>query len=110
MAAAVSGIDCGAQSTNMIAYHPRTKYTVSFGEGPFEFICPDDGTRAQRAPWWTDALKTSFDQIAPEVKSRIVIIGISGQQHGFVPVDENGEVLFDVKLGAIPPLPQNVLK
>jgi xylulokinase len=43
-------------------------------------------------------LKTCVDPIAPEAKSRIVVIGISGQQHGFVPLDENGGILFDVKL------------
>jgi xylulokinase len=98
MAGVVVGVDCGTQSTKVICYDPDTKQVLALTQAPYDVISGDDGTRAQKASWWTDALKTCFDQIDPAIKSRITAIGISGQQHGFVPVGGDGEVLYDVKL------------
>jgi xylulokinase len=32
------------------------------------------------------------------LKKTVVAVGVSGQQHGFVPVDKSGKVLYNVKL------------
>ena len=56
------------------------------------------GTREQKAEWWIEALKDCFSRIPAEIRSTARAVGVSGQQHGFVPVDERGNVLREVKL------------
>ncbi|OHS96032.1 xylulokinase [Tritrichomonas foetus] len=94
----VAGIDNGTQSTKVICYDVLQKKVVDVGQSKHDLIVENDGTREQKASWWVKALKDSFSQINPEVRSKISAIGVSGQQHGFVPVDRNGEVLYNVKL------------
>jgi xylulokinase len=94
----VAGIDCGTQTTKVVVYDPEKKDLIAEAQAPHELIAKDDGTREQKAEWWITALETSFGVIPAEVKKGIVAIGISGQQHGFVPLSKSGEVLFNVKL------------
>jgi len=61
-------------------------------------IAENDGTREQKAEWYEEALKTCFGKIASETKKSIVAIGVSGQQHSFVPLDEKGKAVYNVKL------------
>lgn len=94
----VAGIDNGTQSTKVLVYDYQNRSIVALVSAPHDMISSDDGTREQESSWWTDALKNCFDQIDPEVKASIEAIGVSGQQHGFVPVDAGGKVLTPVKL------------
>ncbi len=94
----VAGIDTGTQSTKVIVYDYESKRIVAEGSSPHELISRTDGTREQEASWWIDAIRESFDQIPQTIRDTIEAIGVSGQQHGFVPVDNNGNVLYPVKL------------
>lgn len=94
----IAGIDNGTQSTKVLVYDSETKKTVALSSCGHDIISKEDGTREQLASWWIDALKNCFDQIDSKIKSQIKAIGVSGQQHGFVPVAEDGSVLAPVKL------------
>jgi xylulokinase len=94
----VLGIDNGTQSTKVLFYDFENKKVAASASAPHDLISKDDGTREQKAEWWITALKTALDQIDPDIKKSAVAIGVSGQQHGFVPVDANGSVLHNVKL------------
>ncbi|MBN1648675.1 MAG: xylulokinase [Spirochaetales bacterium] len=94
----VIGIDNGTQSTKVVFYDFEQKKIVAQASAPHELTSRDDGTREQSADWWITALKKCMDQIAPELKKTAIAVGVSGQQHGFVPVDEQGNVLAPVKL------------
>ena len=94
----VCGVDNGTQSTKVVCYDVGARRVVGLAQAPHDLICRDDGTREQKASWWTDALTHCFHAIDPSVRSRIAAIGVSGQQHGFVPVDASGNVLYNVKL------------
>src|SRR5690554_1274626 len=96
--ALVAGIDVGTQSTKVICYDTEKQTIIASGQSPHELISRDDGSREQEASWWISAMQHCFDSIDKEVKASIVAIGVSGQQHGFVPVDESGSVLGPVKL------------
>ncbi len=96
--AIIAGIDNGTQSTKVLVYDSETRKTLAIGTSPHDIISKDDGTREQLASWWIDALKDSFSKIDPEIRGLIQAIGVSGQQHGFVPVSDDGEVLAPVKL------------
>ena len=96
--AIVAGIDVGTQSTKVICYDSDSKQMLATGQAPHKLISKDDGSREQEASWWIDAMKQCFQSIDPSIRQRIEAIGVSGQQHGFVPVDAEGNVLYPVKL------------
>jgi xylulokinase len=92
------GIDTGTQSTKVVFYDYDKKQIVASASAPHELITGDDGTREQKAEWWIEAIESCFSQVSAEIKGAVKAIGVSGQQHGFVPVDAAGAVLRPVKL------------
>jgi xylulokinase len=94
----VAGIDTGTQSTKVLCYDVEKKDVVLVTSAPHNLDSRDDGSREQEASWYIDAIKSCFAQIPAEIKKHIVALGVSGQQHGFVPLDKNGQVLAPVKL------------
>ncbi len=92
------GIDLGTQSLKAIVYDAEARSVLASGSSELDMIARPDGTREQLAEWWVAALATALQQIEPGFKSGIKAIGVSGQQHGFVPVAEDGRVLAPVKL------------
>ncbi len=94
----VIGIDNGTQSTKVVFYDFENKKIAASASASHELISRDDGSREQKAEWWISALQSCFDQIDPEIRKTALAAGVSGQQHGFVPVDKDGNVLRDVKL------------
>jgi xylulokinase len=94
----VMGVDLGTQSIKVIIYCPDDRETLSIASQPLDMISKEDGSREQQAIWWIEGFKKCIGAIDPELKKTVVAIGVSGQQHGFVPIDKNGEVLSCVKL------------
>lgn len=94
----VCGVDLGTQSLKCICYDSESKRIVAEASAPIELISGADGVREQKAVWWTDALADCFEHIDTKIKKQIKAIAVSGQQHGFVPVAEDGTVLYNVKL------------
>ncbi|MDH5832925.1 xylulokinase [Luteimonas kalidii] len=92
------GLDVGTQSVKLVAYDPDARQIVASAGQPLDLASGDDGSREQRADWWVDAVRACFARIEPSVRARIVAIGVSGQQHGFVPLDRSGSVLAPAKL------------
>lgn len=94
----VCGVDLGTQSCKVIVYDPIKKRTALRVQAPLSIITRNDGTREQLGSWYEEALFECFKAIPLELRQTIVAIGVSGQQHGFVPLDENGVVIRPVKL------------
>ena len=92
------GLDVGTQSVKLLAYDPDERRVVAIHGQPLELIAGDDGSREQRAEWWIDAIRACFTRLEPRQRERIAAIGVSGQQHGFVPLDAAGNVLAPAKL------------
>ena len=92
------GLDVGTQSVKLVAYDPETHQVVASAGCPLELASGDDGSREQRAEWWIDAIRACFVRLEPALRKRVVAIGVSGQQHGFVPLDRAGNVLAPAKL------------
>ena len=92
------GLDVGTQSVKLIAYDADSRQIVATQGLPLELIAADDGTREQRAEWWIAAIRACFTRVDPGVRARVSAIGVSGQQHGFVPLDAAGKVLAPAKL------------
>ncbi|MCK5735002.1 MAG: xylulokinase, partial [Spirochaetaceae bacterium] len=94
----VLGIDNGTQSTKTMFYDVESKTVVAMASAKHDMIAGDDGSREQKAEWWIDALLECLNQVDPEIRSAVQAVGVSGQQHGFVAIDDDGKPLYKVKL------------
>ena len=96
------GIDNGTQSTKVIIVNGDSGQVVgkaTKGYGLIEGLPP--GHKEQDSAVWIDALHDTIKRSLKEAKidSRDVkAVGVSGQQHGLVPLDERGNVIRPVKL------------
>jgi len=94
----VLGIDLGTQSVKVVFYDFEARETVAVENAPLDLFQTEEGVAEQQAHWWIDALRKALQKVDSGVRNSVVAIGVSGQQHGFVPVDESGAVLAPVKL------------
>ncbi|RPE81201.1 xylulokinase [Vulcaniibacterium tengchongense] len=94
----VVGLDVGTQSVKLLAYDADAAQVAALHGQPLELVARDDGTREQEAQWWIEAIRACFARLDPALRARVTAIGVSGQQHGFVPLDAAGRVLAPVKL------------
>jgi xylulokinase len=96
------GIDSGTQSTKTILLDASSGKVVASASQAYELIegLPA-GHKEQQPQEWIDAtrhtIKTVLDQAGIE-RAQVKGIGVSGQQHGFVPLDENDRVIRPAKL------------
>jgi xylulokinase len=94
----VLGLDLGTQSLKAVFYNYHAKEIVCTSSCALELYRDEKGSAEQKAEWWLSALKDCLSQAPESVLQSVQAIGISGQQHGFVALDANGEVLLPVKL------------
>jgi len=94
----VLGIDLGTQSVKVVFYDFEARESVAVESAPLDIYQTEDGVAEQQAHWWTNALKQALQQVGKDVRQSVVAISVSGQQHGFVPLDRSGEVQAPVKL------------
>ena len=94
----VAGIDAGTQSVKVVVYDDHACSVVASKSAALELISGVDGSREQHPDAWTQAIRQCFAGIDNGVRSQIKAIAVSGQQHGFVPLDMDGEVLAPAKL------------
>jgi xylulokinase len=96
------GIDSGTQSTKALVVDARDGKVLGAASQTYELI-PNlpPGAKEQHPHIWRDAaaaaIRTALRQ-ARAVAAEVVAIGVSGQQHGFVPLDKDGEVIRPAKL------------
>ena len=93
-----AGIDAGTQSIKVVVYDSTAHEIIASSSQPLPLIEEEGGVREQKAEWWIDAIRKCFASLPEDVRKSIQVISISGQQHGFVPLSSDGEVLFNVKL------------
>ncbi|GHT49639.1 xylulokinase [Spirochaetia bacterium] len=94
----LAGIDMGTQSIKVVLYDPIKKQIVAEAGEHLDLIADHDGTREQKTEWYDQCLQKCFDALDGKLKSRISAIGVSGHQHGFVPLDKDAKPLYNVKL------------
>ena len=96
------GIDSGTQSTKVLVVDAREGKVIASAAQEYDLI-PDlpPGAKEQHPHTWRDATATAIRRAlrqARAVGTEIKAIGVSGQQHGFVPLDKAGEVIRPAKL------------
>lgn len=96
------GVDSGTQSTKALAVDARDGKVLGAASQAYDLI-PNlpPGAKEQHPHTWRDAtaaaIRSALRQ-AKAVAADIVAVGVSGQQHGFVPLDKAGEVIRPAKL------------
>jgi xylulokinase len=93
----VAGLDIGTQSVKLLVYDTGYRRTLAIRARTLALDEGHDGSREQHPAWWITAAAQCFADLDAAVRTRIVAIGVSGQQHGFVPLDAAGEVLAPAK-------------
>ena len=94
----VLGIDLGTQSLKVLFYDFAAREVVACESAALDLYQNDEGAAEQQAHWWIDALHEALGKVDSSVRASALAVGVSGQQHGFVPMGKTGEVLAPVKL------------
>jgi xylulokinase len=96
------GIDSGTQSTKALVVDAKDGRVLGAGQQSYELIPGlPPGAKEQHPESWRDATAAAIRQALRNAKTsggEVVAIGVSGQQHGFVPLDRNGTVIRPAKL------------
>jgi xylulokinase len=92
------GVDCGTQSTKVVLRDPTNDEVVAVGRAPHKLIESDDGTREQDPEWWIEALRIAVRDAMRAERFDIAGIGVSGQQHGLVCLDQRDRPVRPAKL------------
>jgi xylulokinase len=94
------GIDSGTQSVKAVVLDLEARRVVAEARAPHRLIDGlPVGHMEQHPQEWADALDRVLLEVAAKIeRARVRGIGISGQQHGFVPLDARGDVIRPAKL------------
>ncbi|MBL9212728.1 MAG: xylulokinase [Opitutaceae bacterium] len=94
------GIDSGTQSVKAVVLDLDTRKVIAEARAPHTLIDGlPVGHMEQHPQEWVAALDAVILEVAAKIdRSRVRGIGVSGQQHGFVPLDTKGEVIRPAKL------------
>lgn len=98
----VIGIDSGTQSTKALVLDVGRRKVVGSASQAYDLIPGlPAGAKEQHPETWRDAtartIKAALKQ-ARATAGEVKAIGVSGQQHGFVPLDKQGQVIRPAKL------------
>ncbi|HZL43378.1 MAG TPA: xylulokinase [Verrucomicrobiae bacterium] len=98
----VIGIDSGTQSTKALVVDANTGKVLAAAAETYGLI-PDlpPGAKEQHPHTWRDATASAMRRALRQAKAsgaEVKAIGVSGQQHGFVPLDKHGNVIRPAKL------------
>ncbi|WP_433771238.1 xylulokinase [Pseudomonas putida] len=95
------GIDCGTQGTKALILDAQSGQVLGQGAAAHKLISGANGRREQDTAQWLDAFTLAARRalLAAGVDGQDVLgVGVSGQQHGLVLLDDQGQVLRPAKL------------
>jgi xylulokinase len=102
MRSLIVGIDSGTQSTKALVVDARDGKVIASAAQEYGLIANlPPGAKEQHPHTWRDATASAIRialRQAKAVGAEVKAMGVSGQQHGFVPLDANGEVVRPAKL------------
>ena len=94
------GIDSGTQSVKAVVLDLEARRVIAEARAPHQLIAGlPVGHLEQHPQEWVAALDRVIGEVAARIdRARVRGIGVSGQQHGFVPLDAQGNVIRPAKL------------
>src|SRR5215510_6017174 len=84
----VAGVDCSTQSTKVVVCDAESGKVVRSGRADHP-----DTTEVDPMLWWS-----AWEQASADLLDEVAAIGVGGQQHGMVLVDEHGTPIRDALL------------
>src|SRR6476661_6953568 len=102
MRSLIVGIDSGTQSTKVVVIDAKDGKVLASAALEYDLL-PNlpPGAKEQHPHIWRDAAASGIRRALRQARAtgnELKAIGVSGQQHGFVPLDEHGEVIRPAKL------------
>ena len=98
----VIGIDSGTQSTKALVVDAKSGKVLGEGSKAYGLIGGlPAGAKEQHPADWIDATQACIRAALKQARAmagEVRAIGVSGQQHGLVPLDKKGEVIRPAKL------------
>jgi D-xylulose kinase len=96
------GIDSGTQSTKALVVDAKNGKVMGSASESYDLIPKlPPGAKEQHPETWREATLKSTRKALKQAGAKageVKAIGVSGQQHGFVPLDARGEVIRPAKL------------
>jgi len=95
------GVDCGTQSTKVVVVDVDGGRILGESSCPHTLSEVDNGRREQDPADWVTAFRGAFSDAVERAgidAREIRAIGVSGQQHGLVALDREGEPVYPAKL------------
>ena len=92
------GIDLGTQGLKAVVYDAGQRRIVASALAPLSVDRDAFGKAEQDAADWLHALRAALAELPASLRAGVGAIAVSGQQHGFVPLADDGRVLAPVKL------------
>jgi len=96
------GIDSGTQGTKVLVVDTDTGNIMGRGHSPHAMVPGlKPGENEQHPAAWIRAFEEALEEALKDAgidPTRIVSLGVSGQQHGFVPLDKEGRPIRPAKL------------
>jgi xylulokinase len=96
------GIDCGTQSTKTVALDTETGAILAAATRGYELMPGLPPGHAEQDPAiWVAAMDETVAEVLEKLgprRAEVRGLGVSGQQHGFVPLDAQGRVIRPAKL------------
>jgi xylulokinase len=94
----VIGIDLGTQALKVVCYDFEQRRVAASESAALDLYRGEPGVAEQQSHWWLNALREALGRVDTDIRASARAIAVSGQQHGFVPIDAADEVLAPVKL------------
>ena len=96
------GIDSGTQSTKTLVVDSKNGKVLGVAQRAYGLISGlPAGAKEQHPETWKRAMAATIKAVLKQAKAsaaEVKGIGVSGQQHGFVPLDKKNEVIRPAKL------------
>lgn len=96
------GVDLGTASVKVLVFDAAARRVISRGQAILPLLSmPRPGAAEQNPADWWEAFCTAMDQALEQEgvdRNAIAALGVSGQQHGMVALDEDNQVLRPAKL------------
>ena len=95
------GIDSGTQGTKVVILSRAQRRLKAQSYAAHRIIETARGGREQDPRWWIAACEQAMQDLLRRAaidRTQVKAIGVSGQQHGLVPLDARGDVIRPAKL------------
>jgi D-xylulose kinase len=95
------GVDSGTQGTKAVVFSREQGKIIAEAYAEHQIIETQEGRREQEPIWWIEASRAVIGKVLKKSnvsKQLICAIGVSGQQHGMVAMDLDGNVIRPAKL------------